>query len=421
MPSLDTPATVPAAAPVPGADAPRSFIAMHWLALFGAWLGVMPPAMVSLAVKIQSLDGVDKVSTLSWATGLGALFALTTNPLFGLLSDRTTSRFGARRPWMVIGILIGIAGLVVIATASTGWQITLGWCVVQTGYNAVIAPTYGALADQVPERQMGTVTGLLALSYPLAVLVGTWLVNLFNHSALWMLIAPALAGAALTVPFLLLGRDRRITRGETSPLTAREFAGFLVFNPVKHPDFGWAWLSRFLMWSATATLTTYMAYYLSDTLRQSDDGVTHWVFITTLVSTLLSLVVTVPAGRLSDRIGRRKPIVAVSAVLVATGLLLLLPTHGIAMFLIATTVFYLGVALYYAVDIALPTDVLPSRETAAKDLGVMNIAATLPSSLVPAIAPALVGLGHGGYSPLFVLGAVLALLAVPAAAPIRRR
>jgi MFS family permease len=44
----------------------------------------------------------------------------------------------------------------------------------------------------------------------------------------------------------------------------------------------------------------------------------------------------------------------------------------------------LGFGLYTAVDLALVADVLPDPGSAAKDLGVMNIAVALPSSVAPA-------------------------------------
>jgi MFS family permease len=70
----------------------------------------------------------------------------------------------------------------------------------------------------------------------------------------------------------------------------------------------------------------------------------------------------------------------------------------------------LGFGLYTAVDLALVADVLPDPKSAAKDLGVMNIAGALPSSVAPAVAPAILALGHGSYGALYAVAGACAVL-----------
>ncbi|MFD4834736.1 MFS transporter [Streptomyces uncialis] len=401
---------------------PGRFVVVLFLALFGAWLALLAPTMVGLAVRIEQLSGDSKVSALSWTLGLGTLVALIANPLFGSLSDRCTSRFGARRPFMVLGAVGGLAGTVVIALAQNTWQIVLGWCIAQAMYNALVSAIYGTLADQVPERQMGTVSGTLALASPIGILGGTYLVDFFHTDALLMILVPALLGVVLLVPFLFLGRDRHILPGSVDRVRVRDLLGSLWTNPVKHPDFGWAWLSRFLMYGGYATAATYMAYYLGDALGMADGEITRAVFVAGLIFTGSVLISTVPAGRISDRIGRRKPIVFTASVLIATGMAIMALAGTVTLFYVAQAVIGLGMGVYFAVDIALPADVLPDRASAAKDLGVMNIAATLPSSLVALVGPALLALGGGGnYSALFLFGMAAAVLGSLAVLPVRRR
>ncbi|WP_405719723.1 MFS transporter [Streptomyces sp. NBC_00046] len=414
-------ASAPAASP-PAAKVPGGFVTVHFLALFGAWLALLAPTMISLAVKVEDLDASAKVSALSWALGLGTLVALIANPLFGSLSDRCTSRFGSRRPYMALGAAGGIVGLAVVATAHSTWQIVLGWCIAQGMYNALVAAIYGALADQVPETQMGTVSSILAVASPLGTLGGTYLADVFTDSTTLMLLVPAVLGGLLVVPFLVYGRDRRIEPGSVSPFGLRDLLGSLWTNPVRHRDFGWAWLSRFMMWGSYATATTYLAYYLSDVLGMSSSEVTRTVFLANLVFTVFVLLSTVPAGWISDRIGRRKPIVLTASVLMAAGMAVLALGHTTALFYVAQGVMGLGMGVYYAVDIALPADVLPDPATAAKDLGVMNIAATLPYSLIALVGPVLLAIGGGdNYAALFAFGAVVALVASLVVLPVRRR
>jgi MFS family permease len=78
----------------------------------------------------------------------------------------------------------------------------------------------------------------------------------------------------------------------------------------------------------------------------------------------------------------------------------------------------LGFGAYMSVDGALMSEVLPSKVDFGKDLGVLNIAATLPQTLGPAIAGAIVLIFHG-YAALFPIGAVIAILGAIAVIPIK--
>ncbi|MEO7981982.1 MAG: MFS transporter, partial [Sporichthyaceae bacterium] len=70
-----------------------------------------------------------------------------------------------------------------------------------------------------------------------------------------------------------------------------------------------------------------------------------------------------------------------------------------------------------AIDLALVVDVLPDPATAAKDLGVFNIAGALPYSLAPALAPGILALGS--YPALYAVASLCALFAAACILPVR--
>jgi len=72
----------------------------------------------------------------------------------------------------------------------------------------------------------------------------------------------------------------------------------------------------------------------------------------------------------------------------------------------------IGTGTFLAVDLALCVRVLPDAENAGRDLAIINIAGTLPQSLVPFVAPAL--LSVGGFPALYLTLAVLGLLGAAA-------
>ena len=104
------------------------FISLYALAFISTSLVFLAPLLVSLALKINSLVGIEQApNSLSVVTGIGALLAMVGNPFFGRMSDRTSSRLGMRRPWMVIGLVGGSLGILVVALAPSVPVVLVGW------------------------------------------------------------------------------------------------------------------------------------------------------------------------------------------------------------------------------------------------------------------------------------------------------
>ena len=131
------------------------FIIAYAAAYFGSWIAILTPVVVTLALRVQQINPAGKAASLSLVLGVGAIFALLANPFFGKLSDRTRSRFGMRRPWLIAGVISGTIGLLVIALAPNIPLVLVGWCLAQTGFNALLAVVVAILPDQVPEEQRG--------------------------------------------------------------------------------------------------------------------------------------------------------------------------------------------------------------------------------------------------------------------------
>src|SRR5205814_538682 len=84
--------------------------------------------LVTLALKVNSLVGIKQApDSLALVAGTGALLAMVGNPFFGKMSDRTASRAGMRRPWMVIGLVGGSLGILIVALAPNIAVVLAGW------------------------------------------------------------------------------------------------------------------------------------------------------------------------------------------------------------------------------------------------------------------------------------------------------
>ena len=282
------------------------FIAVYAGAYFALWMALLTPVIVTLAIRVQQIDPAGKAGSLSLVLGVGAFFALVSNPFFGKLSDRTASRFGMRRPWIVAGAIASTLGLLIIALAQSITGVLIGWCLSQTAFNALLAVVVAVLPDQVPEEQRGRVSGVLGMCQSAAQVAGTFIAQQLAYSSFWMFMLPAAINLVACLVLAVTLRDRTIDRSQVPPYSFGEFLRSFWVNPIKHSDFGWAWAGRFLLFMGLATLISYQVFYLTDHLGRDPESVPQLIFTSTLVLSACVVVSSYAGGWLSDRFRRRK-------------------------------------------------------------------------------------------------------------------
>jgi MFS family permease len=397
------------------------FIALYTLAYMSTCLLFLAPLLVTLALKVNSLVGIDRApDSLALVAGAGALLAMVGNPFFGRMSDRTASPLGMRRPWMVIGLAGGSLGILIVALAPSIPVVLAGWCIAQLFFNALLAVMVAVLPDQVPPAQRGQVAGVLGVCLPIASVCGTFLVKLFAGHLLAMFLGPCAIGGFFILLFAAILTDRRLAPADKPKWSLREFASTFYVNPRKNRDFSWAFASRFLFVTAYAFLATYQAYYLLHRLGTAKGDVPEQIFLGTFVQSAALVAASLLGGKVSDRTGRRKIFVLAASVVYGLALFVIAIATSFSGFLVGMAIGGLGFGVYTAVDLALVVDVLPDRHHAAKDLGVFNIAGALPFAIAPAIAPAILALGHGSYAVLYMVAGCCAIVGAVAILPVRR-
>ena len=383
------------------------------LANLGLWMGYFGPLQVLLPNQIEDIDPAHKTAMLGLATAAGAVIAVVAGPLAGAISDRTTWRWGRRRPWALIGALAGTAGLVLLAGQTTLAGVVLGWCIAQAGLNTLQAALTASVPDRVPVEQRATVSGWISVPQSLGVVVGVLVVTVIVTGTRAGYLLIAILVVALVVPFVAATPDPPLPRELRPVLPVRAILRGFWVSPRQHPDFAWAWLTRFLVQLGNALATLYLLYYLRDQVhyervfpgRTAEDG----LLILILIYTAAAVVATVIGGVISDRSGRRKRSVTVSGLLMAVpGVTLALwPTWPVA--IVSAVILGIGFGAYMSVDQALVTQVLPAAADRARDLGVINIANSAPQVLGPALAAPLVTY-LGGYRSLYLAVAVVTVL-----------
>ncbi|WP_309066032.1 MFS transporter [Microbacterium sp.] len=388
------------------------FITVYALALFGIWMSIMLPASVTIALRISEIDPEGKTTSYSIASGVGTLVALLANPFFGRLSDRTRSRFGRRRPWIVVGLLGTMGGALVIALSSSFPMLLLGWIIMQAFINASIAAALAVVADRVPVAQQGLVGALSGMASSASLVVGVYFVqwfptNMLAQFGLPVLIALVFCGILL---WLLRGDDSRDLT--PAPFGVAEFFGSFYVDPRRSPDFAKFLVTMFLVSCGIAVVGTYTVYILQDRVNVTEEAIGGVITLAYVIPGVLATVIAPFIGWLNDRTGRRKVLMGAAAVLIALGTTMLSFTTEVTPYLLAVTIATgLGTGVLSGTYIGLAIATMNDPSSSARDLGVTNIAYTLPFSIMPFAAPLLLGIGGGqaNYPALLIAGAVLSL------------
>jgi len=406
----------------PPQRAPARFIAIYALAYASLWLALLTPAMITLALRVRQLAGGNPARPISMVLFAGAIAALVGNPVFGALSDRTRSRFGRRRPYLVGGALAGFAALALIGAASSLGMVLVGWCLAQLAYNAVLAAMVAIVPDQIPAARRGTVVGILGVCMPVGQIVGTFLVQQLAGNLTLALLVPGALGLVGVLALAVVLPDGP---APAPVVVAPPAAGVAPvrssrFDLLAHRDFTWAWLSRVLFVMGSVFLQAYQPFLLIDELGFDASQVPRLIFRSTLVQAAMMVVWSLIAGRLSDRTGRRKSIAMAGSALQGLGLWLIAIAHSYPAFLFGVALTGMGHGVYEGVDLALVTEVLPDRARhAAKDLGLLNITNALPQVVAPLAAPAILALSRGDYTLLFLVAGAVPMMGAALLSPLK--
>jgi len=410
------PAPLPAGASGPvGPDGERIRIRgplrrlLIWLApanfaIYVLW-GAIPSVL--LPIQVAAVDEAGKVANLAVVSTIGAFAAMIAQPIAGALSDRTRSRFGRRAPWMVAGALVGGLALIGMSLANGIVQIVIAWTCVQIAFNFAQGPLTAILPDRVPRAVRGTFAAVAGLAMMFGAVGGQVLGAAFAEAiGVGYVLLAGIALVAITL-FVVVNREAPSTDAPRERFVLLDFVRTFWVNPIAHPDFFWAFTGRFLLYVAYFGVTAYNLYLLQDYIGLGDEA-PGFVALLALTGLLAMLPAIGVSGPLSDRLGRRKIFVFASSVIVGLGLVVPWFVPTITGMFVMAALMGLGFGAFQAVDQALITEVLPDAKDYAKDLGVVNIAATLPQTIAPALAGAIVW--FFGFGALFPVGIVLAVL-----------
>lgn len=410
--ATEAPPVARLAFPEPAVPVSTGWIASLGLASLAMWMAALTPIQILLPEQLQAIAPHEKIFALGLITALGAGAAVVATPVVGALSDRTTPARaigrlrGRRHRWTLAMSLLAAICLITLPVARTVLGAGICWVLFSAFQNGQFASLSAAIPDHVPPRQRATVAGWVGMPQALGLVLGTALVVRFVTSPTVGYIVLAVAMFLLVLPFTLTTPDPPLDVAWREPFSVRTVLAAYRVDLRANPDFGWAWVTRFLATLAIAMGTLYLLYFLRDDVHDRSPG--QGLLILTVIYTVCVVLTATIGGVISDRIGQRRLLVSLSGALMgaAAMLLALLPTWPAAE--LAAVLFGAGFGAYLAVDQALVTLVLPRAEDRAKDLGLINIAFAAPSALGGLVAAVLVPVG--GYRLLFLATTLVAVL-----------
>ena len=241
------------------------------------------------------------------------------------------------------------------------------------------------------------------------VSAGTVFGGLFAHD---MQFAYGVLGVGIMtacVAFVFLNPEPSTVLEPPAPFRFGAFLGSFWVSPRKYPDFAWAFFGRFTIYMGYQAVVTYLLYILEDHIGLSQAEANRMIARLASITFVALMVAAVGSGWLSDRIGRRKPLIFAAALFMAAAVIAPLVAPSIPGMMVYAVLIGIGYGAFMSVDLALMTQVLPKRSGASdstgKDLGILATAINVPQILSPVLAAALLGATANNYGLLFAAAA----------------
>lgn len=387
-------------------EGPATMSRWLWVAFPLAFLGVNAVwggvVQVLLGTQVAAMVGPENApATLGIVSGVAAVSSVISQPVMGLLSDRTRSRFGRRNVWVLGASIVGVLALLGTALSPSVPILAVVWALAMWPLNALQGALGAVLPERVPVRLRGSISGVLGAASYFGAFVGVAIAGLTGNVFVgYAGIAVVLLATALLFAF---------STTDVAPAPAPESFGTrrrqMMPGFRAAPDYWWAFLGRFTMIFGAAVVSGFQLYILQNYIKVGDGSIA--AAATALVglsgiSTLTTIIFALIGGWISDRFRRLRIFVGISTLMFIPAALvyIFVPTYLGAV--VASLITGMAFGIYLAVDQALISRVLPSNQNAARDLGIMNIANAGPQILAPVLGGVLVTV-TGNYQILFIV------------------
>jgi len=342
-------------------------LSIYWLGIQTIWGGL---TIIVIPGRLDDMNR-DLAGTLSAIIFLiGAIAPLIVQPTIGVLSDYTVTRWGRRKPYIVIGALLDVVFLLGIAFSNDFVTLVAFYFLLQVSSNFAQGPFQGYVPDLVPAKQVGTASGLMGLMLTLGTIVGVGIAVLggfIDNLPLAILILGVIEVATMVILVAT------VDEGRAAPPRTRSWTQIALSawgrDILKQRDVLWLLLVRLLFLGAYNATVVAIGYFRRSH-GLSDDDASTTVLIATAIVGVSTALAAIPGGRLSDRFGRR-PVIWTAAAIAGLALLGVAVAPSPELAVAAWVPFGIGMGIFLSADWALMSDVIP-KHTAGRYMGILN-------------------------------------------------
>ncbi|WEV65636.1 MULTISPECIES: MFS transporter [unclassified Bifidobacterium] len=382
------------------------------IALYGVYQAIN---QVLLPAQLAQISPSGKVHYMAIASLVESVVGTIILPVGAAISDRTQTKLGKRTPWLLFSAVGTLITCLIMATAKS-----IPVVVVMAGFvwffaNWYQGVIYAVIPDRIPENYRGMASSAAGLGLPFGILI---FVNIAARTSRF--VGYAVVGVFIvvtTILFCVFAREDSSIRAKAEIREAdktEEAQGkhTAFFSAFLHRDFTMAFLSRFSFFFANFAVSNFTFYILSDYIGVKNlpsGNVAANVATVSTFSTIAQIIAIIVFGKLADMLDRRKMIVALSSIIYMVSFIVPLVSKTWIGMLIYAVISGAASGVYFAVDIAVMSLVLPSKADEGRDLGILAIATSVPAAVAPLVGSTLLDI-FGTYASIFIFGCVTALL-----------
>lgn len=396
QPAESTVSQPPAAAGRPTKPLPWAHLlnlSVYWLGLNVIWAGL---GYVIYQARFSAQFGETFApSYVALVETLPIFIAVLIQPTVAAISDYTVTRWGRRKPYIVIGTLLDMVFLWGVASSNEFVAILAFVVLLQCSSNFAQGPFQGYVPDLVPARQVGAASGLMGVMIILGQVLGVAIATLGiaqlggNPHPLGTPAAAEFARQAFFWPTLGLGVIELVTmiplvvfvdEGRRAP--SREGRSWLSLalgawgtDILRQRSYVWLLISRLFFLMSPTVLTFLGFFYLIRTLGIPMDETGGPLTVITAVLGVTTGLTTLPAARLSDRLGRKR-VIYLSIGLGMLGMAGVALAPDFPFMVVSLIPVGISAGAFLAVDWALMTDIIP-KATTGRYMGISNVATAI--------------------------------------------
>ena len=400
----------------------------YWVGISFMWNSLHP--IILPAVLLNFIPDAQKNTWLGILTFAGLVIAMVVQPLSGALSDNWQSRWGRRRPLIVIGTIFDFAFLAILGAAGGLTWLFIGYIGLQFSSNLAHGPLQGLLPDRVPASRLGKASSLKTFMDMASLIIVSLLAGRLMDSSTrdaTLILGVVLAILAISAAITIFGTKEEpstpvhsaVALPNASSATAGEPGSQLIdlralsretfrINVRENTAYWWLIAERALFLLGIYGIQSFAQYYLQDVLRVPDPPKQTGDLLAAITVGLVLFVVI--GGWLTDRFGAKKVLYA-ATVITTIGMSLMLFARSMPTLTVIASIVGGGIGLFLTSNWALANALAPSDQ-AGKFLGLTNLATAGSGALARLEGPAIDALNNAapgqwmGYTALFIFGAV---------------